>query len=148
MITKVQLLETGAARNLKPEKVLSILKKNLKLLGNEWYESYFKRFKFSPVAQNKYHLVERQKWYIKKMKREHGSWAPFQATGKLRQAALAGANIKPNYRAADMDVVIKIRRGHPTKKWVSMELISVLKQEIKQLMSYFMNKTEQEIKGK
>lgn len=147
MITKVEFIQQGTALKLKPKTVLAIIKQKLKELGQRWYNEDFPN-KFSPNATNVYHLQQRKLNYIKQMKRKYGHWQPFDASGKLKQAALSGANIKADTQNTNMDVVVKIKRGHATKKWVSLELVKMLKRELDELLKRFQKDTVKEIEGK
>lgn len=137
---KVEWIEKGAAAGLKPAHVNKVLKASLIEMALNWYNRFFGQ-KFETGAQNRYHLQERSRKYINRVKKEYGHWKPFHKSGALESMMRQGVKAVPKVQGNKMEVTAKIRRPHATSKWVGLELIKVLKYELVSLLREFKDKT-------
>lgn len=142
---RISYESTGLA-NLKKGTAKKILKRALLDLAQTWHSrDYPKRFK--PGGANKYHLKNRNRYYIKRAKSIYPSWRPLVASGELMQVSTSTAKFTVNLRGDNISVRITYKRGHATKKYITDELQKVLRKHLKKLLSEMRRQIIAEVKS-
>jgi hypothetical protein len=134
MDIKTKIMASGAAGMSKSDwKALFV--RHLKEMAVTWKTIMLPR-RFGPSGQNIYHLKQRTAKYVKRMmKLTHGTWKPLLKTGNLATTALNENKIVP--KAGKLEVTVRIRRPHPTQKYVAEEVTRTNNNEVKYLMDEF-----------
>jgi hypothetical protein len=125
----IQYHSTGIT-NLKKGRINFVLKKAMFDLAVEWARKcYPKRF----TEQNRYHLKDRTYKYKRNVKNKYPSWKPLVKTGALKEMTTENFKVHAVASKGDIKVKVTFRRPHPTDRFVSEELVKVLKKNMKVL---------------
>lgn len=112
-----------------------LLRKSLTTLGTTWHTIY-SPLHFQALAQNRYHYKSRSARYVASVEKEFGRWLPNLRSGKMMESVATRFKITPA-SSGDMTVKVAMQRAHPSKRFVSEEIVQINDKEIKELMVAF-----------